>query len=146
MKVNKFFEYAEEQWAIEKKLMGDKGVEYTMSSGDKLENFKQVARLLDRVEPKEVIMTYMLKHIFSIINFVNTGGTKSGESIFGRIQDARNYLLLLSARLKEEMEPRGYTVTTGVPYPPSSYSGGDTTEGLCSVSFSQGVERGTEES
>lgn len=143
MELSKFFEYAEEQWNIEKKLLGDKGEEYTMSSSDKLENFKQVASLLDRVEPKEVIMTYMLKHIFSIINFVNTGKTKSSESVFGRIQDARNYLLLLSARLKEEMGPRSIPapdqwVEYDIKTPPTIKYPIGQTGGVCSGDPNQG--------
>lgn len=105
MEVKKFFEYAEEEWKQEKKLMEDKGVEYTMSNADKLKNFKVVAELLSRVTAVDTVMTYLLKHFFSIINYVNTGQAASDEPIEGRIRDARNYLLFLGALLKEDSVP-----------------------------------------
>ena len=101
MKVEDFFEFAEKQFAIEMKIMREKGEEYTRSNEDKLENFKVIGRDLG-ISPVMVCMVYLKKHQMSIDNFVKTGAIVSNESIDGRINDERNYQLLLLALIKEE--------------------------------------------
>jgi hypothetical protein len=49
-------------------------------------------------------MIYLLKHMDSIRNYVLTGKESSTETIMGRIQDARNYLLLLGGVIEEEKQ------------------------------------------
>jgi len=102
MNLDRFFMYAEKEWKEELRLMKEKGEEYTMDSQDKLENFKQVAGLLDRPGVNDAIMFGLMKHFFSIVNYVNKGTEASDEDIFGRIRDLRNYSLLLSANIWEE--------------------------------------------
>lgn len=101
MKVNNFFTFAEKQFAIEMKIMKEKGEEYTRSDADKLKNFKAIAEDLG-LTPIQVCMVYLKKHDMSIDNYVKTGAVVSDEPIDGRIHDSRNYKLLLLALIKEQ--------------------------------------------
>lgn len=101
MKLADFMAYAETAWEEERQLLEAKGREYTMSSPDKHENFKQIAAMLG-ITPEQACAAYLLKHIFSIVNYVKIGKTCSNEPIQGRIHDARNYLLLLGSLLIDE--------------------------------------------
>ena len=51
-------------------------------------------------------MIYLLKHMDSIRNYILTGKESSEEPIRGRIQDARNYLLLLGGIIEEKKSER----------------------------------------
>lgn len=77
-----------------------KGEEYTVSNEDKFKNFKSVGERMS-LKAEEVCLIYLLKHMDSIRNYVLTGSEVSEEPIEGRIQDARNYLLLLGGILVE---------------------------------------------
>ena len=100
MKVEDFFAWSENEMDIEHKIMYSKGKEYTVSSDDKLKNFKSVGERLN-LKPEEILLVYLLKHMDSIRNYVQTGTEACEESISGRIRDARNYLLLLHAMILE---------------------------------------------
>jgi len=97
---NDFYLLFENMNKQEKECMLGKGEEYTMSSDDKLKNFKDVGKMLD-IEPLKVAGIYWLKHVFSIINYIKTGKTSSVESIESRIMDARNYLALIQGLINE---------------------------------------------
>ena len=101
MKVDEFFEWMAEVQKSELNLMMAKGKEYTVSDEDKLKNFKSIAERL-KLSPEIVCMTYTLKHLDSIRNYILTGIESSSEPIDGRIMDARNYLLLLLAIIREK--------------------------------------------
>jgi len=103
MKVNDFLEWSKEMVAIEERLMIDKGIEYTVSDDDKLKNFKSLGERL-HISPQMVAMIYLLKHMDSIRNYVLKGVESSNEPIMGRINDARNFLLLLGAIINETQE------------------------------------------
>jgi hypothetical protein len=96
-----FYELLEKMNVEEKETMVGKGKEYTMSSDDKLRNFKEVGKMLG-ISPIKVAAIYWLKHIFSIINYLKTGTVSSTEPIEGRIMDARNYLALIRGIIEEE--------------------------------------------
>jgi len=102
MRLDAFEEFVHNEVSAEMEIMLSKGKEYTISNDDKLMNFKMVAAVLDRPNTLDVIMTYLQKHYFSILNYVNEGVEASDETISGRIRDARNYLLLLHAAILEE--------------------------------------------
>jgi len=106
MKVPDFFKWAEETFNEEMSIMQDKGKEYTISNEDKLKNFKSIAERTHS-DPKLVLCVYLLKHIDSICNYVVDGREASDEAIEGRLMDARNYLLLLGAIIKEERQNNG---------------------------------------
>jgi len=100
MKVEDFFKWAKSMQEEENRLMEVKGEEYTVSNEDKFKNFKSVGERMS-LKAEEVCLIYLLKHMDSIRNYVLTGSEVSEEPIEGRIQDARNYLLLLGGILVE---------------------------------------------
>ena len=100
MKVKDFFTWMESEIEKECSIMYNKGKEYTVSSEDKLKNFKSIADRLS-MKPENVLLVYLLKHMDSIRNYVFTGTEACEESISGRIRDARNYLILLHAMILE---------------------------------------------
>ena len=100
MKVSKFFEWSDSMQKEENRLMKVKGKEYTVSDEDKFKNFKSIGERM-KIPAEQVCLIYLLKHMDSIRNYVLTGKEVSEESIVGRIQDARNYLLLLGGIIEE---------------------------------------------
>ena len=100
MLVSDFIKWAESMQAEENRLMLVKGEEYTVSDEDKFKNFKSIAERMD-ISPEKVALVYLLKHMDSIRNYVLHGKESSEEPIMGRIQDARNYLLLLGGIIHE---------------------------------------------
>ena len=100
MKVSDFISWAESMQEEEHRIMIDKGKEYTVSDEDKFKNFKSIGDRMS-LPPEQVAMIYLLKHMDSIRNYVLNGVEASDEPIMGRIQDARNYLLLLGGILEE---------------------------------------------
>lgn len=89
----------------ESSLLGTKGTEYIVSNEDRLKFFYDYVKQLD-VDPKVVCAIFLMKHINSILNFAKTGVSGS-ESIDGRINDARNYLLFMSALAHEQKSVDG---------------------------------------
>ena len=113
MKVPDFIKWAESMQKEENRLMLVKGEEYTVSDEDKFKNFKSIGdRMGFRAE--EVALVYLLKHMDSIRNYVLNGKESSEESITGRIQDARNYLLLLGGIIEERKNEYEKTVQNKV--------------------------------
>ena len=95
-----FNKFCEEQHSAEFFLLGTKGAEYTQDSQYVLFNFKQNAGGLG-IDPLTVWAVYMNKHIAAIKSYVKNKKVKSTESIESRFTDARNYLLLGLALIKE---------------------------------------------
>lgn len=103
MLVKDFFNWADKMHIKEMRLMKDKGKEYTVNDTDKLKNFKSIAERL-KTFPEFILLVYLLKHMDSIRNYILDGTEACDEPIEGRIIDARNYLLLLGAMIKEKNE------------------------------------------
>ena len=89
------------------KLLVSKGTEYAQSTGDRLTNFKEVARFLNKT-PEEVALVYLMKHVQSIQNGIEKGDfdwrwqkDDGSEAFKSRFADAINYLLLLAAIIEE---------------------------------------------
>ena len=101
MKVKDFFKWADSMQEEENRLMAVKGEEYTVSDEDKFKNFKSIGERMN-LKAEQVCLIYLLKHMDSIRNYVLTGSEVSEEPIIGRIQDARNYLLLLGGIIEEK--------------------------------------------
>ena len=76
-------------------LSSTKGREYA-GMEDTHANFRRLAERLD-LEPRQVLMTYLAKHLDAIESWVRDGLTHSEEGITGRIDDAILYLILLRA-------------------------------------------------
>jgi len=87
----------------EHRIMGTKGIEYTAGDAekDRLANFYRLAAELD-TDAKAVLWVYLKKHLDSIVCYIKQGKEFSEEKIEGRIHDARNYLALLMAIIKEQ--------------------------------------------
>lgn len=103
MLVSNFIKWAKSMQKEENRLMLTKGKEYTVSDDDKFKNFKSVGERM-KTTAEAVAMILLLKHIDSIRNYVLYGVESSDETIIGRIQDARNYLLLLGGILTENKQ------------------------------------------
>tara|TARA_R100000655_G_scaffold101381_1_gene146426 strand:- start:1430 stop:1750 length:321 start_codon:yes stop_codon:yes gene_type:complete len=101
MTVPDFIKWAESMQKEENRIMLCKGKEYTVSDEDKFKNFKSIGDRLS-MKPEQVAMIYLLKHMDSIRNYILTGKESSEEPIIGRVQDARNYLLLLGGIIAEK--------------------------------------------
>ena len=75
---------------------------------DRLLNFNEVGSFTGHT-PEEVTFVYLLKHIHSIKNAINSSSytweweTVAGEGLKQRIADARNYLLLLAACIDQQV-------------------------------------------
>lgn len=104
--VSDFTALVEEFRTAEDSLLGLKGDEYG-SDTDRLENFHQQA-LLQGVEPMDIAVTYLLKHVLAIVKMVRERsfewswttelGHEGGKQ---RVADMRNYGLLLAACIEE---------------------------------------------
>tara|TARA_R100001594_G_scaffold140980_1_gene186547 strand:+ start:4656 stop:4976 length:321 start_codon:yes stop_codon:yes gene_type:complete len=103
MKVNDFMKWAKVMQEEENRLMLVKGEEYTVSDKDKFKNFKSIGDRMN-LGAEHVALIYLLKHMDSIRNYVLNGREVSEEPITGRIQDARNYLLLLGGIIAEKQQ------------------------------------------
>lgn len=101
MNTEQFNKVIEDQIALEKDLLKRKGNDYT-TNDDRLSNFKEVAKLLG-VHHNLIICVYLLKQVCAIMTFVRDGKVES-EPIEQRIADARNYLGILLASVKEEQD------------------------------------------
>tara|TARA_R110000744_G_scaffold110434_1_gene208313 strand:- start:5957 stop:6418 length:462 start_codon:yes stop_codon:yes gene_type:complete len=112
MKVKDFIKWAKSMQEEENRIMLTKGEEYTVGDEDKFKNFKSIAERV-KTTPERVALIYLLKHMDSIRNYILNGTQPSDESITGRIQDARNYLLLLGGMIAEDTIDRKYCKNCG---------------------------------
>ena len=103
MHEDRFYELVEEMHAEEVQVMRGKGKEYTKGNKDKLANFKRIAEKLG-VSADLVWAVYFMKHLDSQENYLAGGEISSGETIYSRVTDLRNYLILYVAILKEREE------------------------------------------
>ena len=104
MKVDTFFKLSEIFLDECKEIQMVKGAEYTIDDGthtaDKFKNFRSIGERLD-LDPKLVLLTYMLKHMDSIRTYV-LYGKEGSEGIKSRCQDLVNYAIMLWAMDHEE--------------------------------------------
>ena len=85
---------------VEKTLMSTKGVEYTEGIDSRFRNFEVIAAELETT-PERILWVYVRKHLQAIVYYLKQDKEASDEKIISRIQDVRNYLLLLSAMIIE---------------------------------------------
>ena len=108
-------------------LSDQKSVEYTISSEDRLYNFKHVASRLG-ITPEQALMTYVLKHVDAICNDAKTGVQVSDETVMSRAMDICNYMVLYSS-LKIEPQPNeNNTKPVGTEHGTSERNGENVTE------------------
>lgn len=108
MEEKEFLEIQNRMEDNEHAIMGTKGVEYTQGDlkTDRLANFYRIAKELGQ-SPMVVCYIYLKKHLDSIACYVKNGKEFTEEKIEGRINDARNYLILLNAIIQEESKVKG---------------------------------------
>lgn len=82
-----------------KAVLGTKAKEYATGE-DRLHNFKSSADIL-RCSPEEACLSFMVKHLTSIIDMVKSETTPAAAVVDEKIGDAINYLILLEALFKE---------------------------------------------
>jgi hypothetical protein len=78
-----------------------------------LKNFKSIGERME-LNAEHVALIYLLKHMDSIRNYVLNGKEASEEPIIGRIQDARNYLLLLGGIIAERKKHENLILYSGL--------------------------------
>jgi hypothetical protein len=104
MKVDTFFKLSDEFLDECRQIQIEKGREYTIDDGsgraEKFANFRSIGARLG-LDPKMVLLIYMLKHMDSIRTYVRYG-KEGSESIKGRCQDLVNYAVMLWALDHEE--------------------------------------------
>lgn len=101
-----FNKVIDEQVAVCKDILCQKGVEYTPdavseSSADRLAAFKKAATIIDGT-PKEALLGMLAKHLVSISDMCVDGREYSVERWSEKITDSINYLLILRAMIDEE--------------------------------------------
>ena len=82
-----------------KRILCSKAKEY--ATADRLHNFK-VAGALQGISPIKALMGMMTKHTVSVADMCMSGETYPQELWDEKITDSINYLLLLSALVREE--------------------------------------------
>lgn len=89
-------------------LLEGKGAEYADNVDiDRLNHFKLAAALME-VDPKIALMGMFSKHIVSISKMCMNGMAYSQATWDEKITDSINYLLILSAMVKEEKANEKY--------------------------------------
>ena len=116
MNAQEFSQFLDNLIDAEKKIMVDKGNDYTKANEgaeeDRLYNFKDVAARTG-LTPIQVWGIYFTKQINAIEKYIRTGKVAS-EPIEERFKDARNYLALGLALIQEEKFPLLATTTSVV--------------------------------
>ena len=80
-------------------ILVKKAAEYNLDT-DRLSVFKHAASLSDET-PEQVLFGFMLKHIISITDMINSRETYSEELWNEKITDICNYLILLQGLLRD---------------------------------------------
>jgi len=78
-----------------------KGKEYAYSEQDRFQNFNEIARMLE-IPRTKVAMVYTMKHVFSLISYVNKNREFSDEKINSRIADIIVYMTLIEGMIFED--------------------------------------------
>lgn len=108
MTVDEFNKFVQEFIDSEIKILETKGNDYSAEK-DRFSNFRKIGNDLHYValgqlnERHSMIIVWWVaftKHILAITSYLKFGKVES-ESIQERIKDARNYLLLLAAMIKD---------------------------------------------
>lgn len=89
-----------EQLDKTKSMLASKGTEYAGEEEDRLITFKTAAAL-KRETPAQALLGMMAKHTVSIYDMVRSGREYPAELWDEKITDHINYLILLSAVVKE---------------------------------------------
>ena len=103
MTAEKFNDIINKQIERCKSILCSKAEEY--ATADRLHNFK-IAGALQGVSPVQALMGMMAKHTVSVADMCMSNETYPQEMWDEKITDSINYLLLLSALVREENNER----------------------------------------
>ena len=97
-----------------KNVLVKKEAEYNLDA-DRLSVFKHGAGISEET-PEQVLYGFMLKHIISVTDMINSKGTYSEELWLEKMTDIHNYLILLqimlySSAVLRSGKPQGITET-----------------------------------
>ena len=99
MTTPEFNAVVEDQLERIKNVLVKKAAEYNLDD-DRLSVFKHGAGISEET-PEQVLYGFMLKHIISITDMINSKGTYSEELWNEKLTDIHNYLILLQGLLKD---------------------------------------------
>lgn len=94
-----FNKVVEDQLARIQRVLVKKENEYSLGT-DRLSVFKHGAGITEET-PEQVLYGFMLKHIISVTDMVNSKATYSEELWNEKITDICNYLILLQGLLRD---------------------------------------------
>lgn len=101
MTVEQLTKLHENMHEAEQAILTAKGADYVGVSGDRLDNFRWIAKKLE-LTPRQVWAVHAMKHVDAILTWAATGKVDS-ENMTGRFHDLRNYALLGAALYREEI-------------------------------------------
>lgn len=99
MTSSNFNKVVEEQLERIKSVLVKKEAEYNLTD-DRLSVFKHGAGISEET-PEQVLYGFMLKHIISVTDMINSKSSYSEELWNEKITDICNYLILLQGLLKD---------------------------------------------
>ncbi len=94
-----FNKVVEDQLSRIQNVLIKKAAEYNLDT-DRLSVFKHAA-VVSEETPEQALYGFMLKHIISVTDMINSGGTYSEELWNEKITDICNYLILLQGLLRD---------------------------------------------
>jgi hypothetical protein len=94
-----FNKVVEDQLTRIMNVLVKKAAEYNLDA-DRMSAFKHAAALSEET-PEQALFGFMLKHIVSITDMINSGKTYSEELWNEKITDICNYLILLLGLLRD---------------------------------------------
>lgn len=99
MTTPEFNKVVEDQLERIRNVLVKKAAEYNLDT-DRLSVFKHAAALSEET-PEQALYGFMLKHIISMTDMINSKGTYSEERWNEKLTDIHNYLILLQGLLKD---------------------------------------------
>ena len=99
MTTTDFNKVVEDQLDRIRNVLVKKAAEYNLDD-DRLSVFKHAAALSEET-PEQALYGFMLKHLISITDLINSKGTYSEELWNEKITDICNYLILLQGLLRD---------------------------------------------
>lgn len=94
-----FNKVVEDQLDRIRNVLVKKAAEYNLDD-DRLSVFKHAAALSEET-PEQALYGFMLKHVISVTDLINSKGTYSEELWNEKITDICNYLILLQGLLRD---------------------------------------------
>ena len=99
MTTPEFNKIVEDQLERIKNVLVKKQAEYNLDD-DRLSVFKHGAGISEET-PEQVLYGFMLKHIISVTDMINSEGSYTEELWLEKLTDIHNYLILLQGLLRD---------------------------------------------